>query len=68
MVKQMKQMKNTEESVNKLKKREDNIKDNIADIFYKKYKKAILGNIDFTIADKKDEKRYYLWTEENSKK
>ncbi|MBQ3640873.1 hypothetical protein II906_02960 [bacterium] len=60
MVKQMKQMKNTEESVNKLKKREDNIKGNIADIFYKKYKKAILGNIDFTIADEKNEKRYYL--------
>ena len=63
-----KQTKDKEESVNKFKKREDNVKDNIADIYFKNYKRTILGNIDFTIADKKDEERYYFWAEAKQQK
>ncbi|MBO7072665.1 MAG: hypothetical protein J6V89_03995 [Acetobacter sp.] len=63
-----KQTKDTEESVNKLKNLEGNVKDRIADNFFKNYKRTILGNIDFTIADKKDEERYYLWAEAKQQK
>ena len=42
---------------------EEAIKNNIARQFFKNYIHNCLDRIDFTIADKKDEKRYYFWAE-----
>ena len=63
-----KQPKDTEESVNKLKKILKVMLRTELLIFLKNYKCTILGDIGFTVADKKDEERYDFWVAEAKQK
>ena len=62
MVKLQKQLQDNKDNT------EDMITHEVGQNFFKKYKRSSLGKIDFTIADKKNKKHYYLWAEAKQSK
>ncbi|MBR2123862.1 MAG: hypothetical protein IJ934_01585 [Acetobacter sp.] len=58
-----KRLKEEKQEVKQTQDTEETIKNNIARKFFKNYVHNCIDRIDFTIADPKNEHRYYLWAE-----